>query len=573
MEPDLKLRSLAAVGVAVLLAGSTAAGAKGHGGPEWDARKAEHLLNRAGFGASPSEVERALRLGQKEIIAELIAGEPADPFFYEPPPRPPREELRGMDEEARRKAQGEVRKAERELLTSFAGWWVERMLAGPDPLRERMTLFWHGYFTSSFRDVRDPVAMIEQNELLRRHALGRFEDLLRGIVRDPAMLEYLDNNQNRKDSPNENFARELMELFTLGEGHYSEQDVKQAARALTGWISRPGEDPRFVARAHDRGEKTILGRSGDFDADDLVAILLDQPACPRWIAGRILEHFEGRAPHPARLAEYATWLRRNDYRIDLFLERLFLDPAFYSPDVVGAKIAGPVDYLVGTARRLGVDPPGQLVWLAAGQLGQRLLDPPNVKGWEGGRSWITTATYLQRGNFAGMLLGVVRLEDVLAEDPSLSAESALEDPLHAEAGGMAAGKEPAMEGADDRPAGRRPGPGGARAGKRPKLGPEMSEVRRLLGSSYRPGIHLSSRCQRAGAQSDAAIVDALSQELLAVAITPESRATLLEFLARERAALGADEGQLFARERFVEAEKLLRRLAHLILSLPEAQLC
>ncbi len=573
MDSEDRLRSLAARCSALLLCASAAAAGASAGDGGWDARKAEHLLNRAGFGASAAEIERAVRLGQDALIAELIAGAPTDPFFYEPPPRPSREELRAMDEEARRKANGDVRRAERELLTSFAGWWVERMLEGPDPLRERMTLFWHGYFTSSFRDVRDPAAMIEQNELLRRLALGRFQDLLRGIVRDPAMLEYLDNNQNRKSSPNENFARELMELFTLGEGNFGEQDVKEAARALTGWVARRGEDPRFLERAHDGGEKTILGRTGPFDADDLVAILLEEPACPRWLSAKLLEHFEGRAPEKGRLSEYATFLQRNDYRIDLFLDRLFHDAAFYAPEVMGERIAGPIDYLVGSARRLGVDPPGELVWLAAGQLGQRLLDPPNVKGWEGGRSWITTATFLQRGNFAGMMLGVVRLEDVLAEDPSLSAESAMEDPPGGTSESMDGAAEPEMNGDGERTPERKPGPGGARTGKRGSLGPEMSQVRRLLGGSYRPGIHLTSRCQRAGARSDAAIVDSLCQELLAVPVSPKSRATLLDFLARERAALGAADGELLERERHVAAEKLLRRLAHLILSLPEAQLC
>src|SRR5688572_24967960 len=244
------------------------------GASAWGAREAEHLFNRAGFGARPEQVARAVAIGREAAIAELFAGAVREPFFYEPPQRAPREEVLGLTEEARRRMFAERQREQNQLLHAFAGWWVEQMLDGADPLRERMTLFWHGYFTSSFRDLRDPLAMIGQNELLREHALGRFGDLLRSIVRDPAMLEYLDNDQNRRRNPNENFARELLELFTLGEGNYSEQDVKEAARALTGWVVQRGEDPRLQRRRHDRGTKTILGETGDFGADELVGLLL-----------------------------------------------------------------------------------------------------------------------------------------------------------------------------------------------------------------------------------------------------------------------------------------------------------
>jgi uncharacterized protein (DUF1800 family) len=562
------VRRLAVGAAATLLAALAQAGPGAQDGAAaqeaaWDAAAARHLWNRAGLGARAGQVERALELGREAQVAELVAGAFCEPFFYEPIERIEREAYAALDEDGKRKERNRVAQANRRLLAQFAGWWVEEMLDGRDPLRERMTLFWHGYFTSSARDVRETAAMIEQNELLRRHALGPFGELLGAVVRDPAMLEYLDNNQNRRGNPNENFARELLELFTLGEGSYTEADVKEAARALTGWTTRRGDpDPRFQARRHDRGPKTILGVRGDFDADGLLALLLAQPACARHLAARLLAEFEGRAPDERRLAEYATFLAENDYRIDLFLTRLFNDAAFYRPEIVGDKIAGPVEYLVGTARRLGGDPPGELLWLAAGQLGQRLLDPPNVKGWEGGRSWITTSTYLQRGNFAGMLLGVVALEDVLAADPEPEADGAM----------MEADDAPLAPQAEGDASDNRPGPAAARNAARPSR--EMGQVRRILsGSGYRPGVHLSARARRAGASTDAQIVDGLAAELLAVPLTAEGRATLLEFLARERAALGAEEGRLFERELAVEAELLLRRLAHLILSLPEAQLC
>lgn len=564
MQPVFFARGLAACAALTLFAGLAPAGA-GDDEFVWDAAKARHLWNRAGFGARTGQVERALELGREAQVQELVAGAFCDPFFYEPIERIEREAYAALDEDGKRKERGRVAGENRRLLAQFSGWWVEEMLDGRDPLRERMTLFWHGYFTSSARDVREAGAMIEQNELLRRHALGRFDELLKAIVRDPAMLEYLDNNQNRRGNPNENFARELLELFTLGEGHYTEEDVKEAARALTGWTTRRGDpDPRFQDRRHDRETKTILGVRGKFDADGLVDLLLAQPACARHLAGRLLESFEGRAPDEARLADYALQLKDNEYRIDLFLTRLFDDPAFYRPEILGDKIAGPIEYLVGTARRLGSEPPGELLWLAAGQLGQRLLDPPNVKGWEGGRTWITTSTYLQRGNFAGMMLGVVALEDVLAADPELAVD---EEMMEADDAPMQ--PEPQGDAADNRP-----GPGAARSAERPRLSREMGAVRRILaGSGYRPGVHLSARARRAGASSDAQIVDNLAGELLAVPLTPEGRATVLEFLALERAAMGVAEGRLFERDHAVEAEKLLRRLAHLILSLPEAQLC
>lgn len=554
---------------ACLAAGAQLAPAQ-NGSHPWGPREAEHLFNRAGFGARPEQIARAVELGREATVEGLLSGPARDPFFFEPPPLLPRELVQKMGEEERRRLFAQRQRDQNQLIHAFAGWWVEEMLDGSDPLRERMTLFWHGYFTSSFRDLREPLSMVRQNDLLREHALGRFGDLLGGMVRDPAMLEYLDNDQNRRRNPNENFARELMELFTLGEGQFTEQDVKEAARALTGWVVRRGEDPRLVRRMHDRGSKTILGQSGDFGADELVGILLEQPACSRFLAARLLAYFEGLPPEEERLDHYAELLRTSDYRVSDVLVELFSDPHFYSDAVVGQRIAGPIDFLVGSARRLGVDPPGELVWLAAGQIGQRLLDPPNVRGWEGGRAWITTATLLQRGNLAGMLLGVVKPTDLIAEDPALSMESMERDPAQHESmeGGVEPEAEPMAEG-------RMAGPGAARAGRvaRPRaLAPDMIRMARVMAGGWRPGIHLTSRCQRAGALQDVQVVELLSGELLAVPLTPAGRVTLLGFLERERAALGAADGHLFDGEHAVEAEILLRRLAHLALSLPEAQL-
>ena len=324
-----------------------------------------------------------------------------------------------MTDDERREARNVFVREDRELLQRFSDWWVAEMSAGAQPLREHMTLFWHGHFTSSHREVRDAEALIRQNQLFREHALGNFGTLLRAVLRDPAMLVYLDNDQNTKESPNENLARELFELFTLGEGHYTEGDVHEAARALTGWDVRFPEGAVFMRGQHDRGQKSVLGTSAELDGDGLVDLILAREECARWIAGRILHYFEGREPDPERLERYAEFLRESDYELEPLLRALFVDPDFYAAEVVGTRISGPIEYLVGASRRLGLEPPSRLVWIAAGQLGQRLFEPPSVKGWEGGRAWIGTSSLLQRGNAIGLFLGVVSVDQVLAREAGL----------------------------------------------------------------------------------------------------------------------------------------------------------
>jgi uncharacterized protein (DUF1800 family) len=229
--------------------------AAGAGLPAWDSRAAEHLLSRAGFGAAGLEIERAVGRGLCATVDELFAerGE-GEPFFVDPPERLSRVEKKHMTDEERREARNVFVREDRELLQRFSDWWVAEMSAGAQPLREHMTLFWHGHFTSSHREVRDAEALIRQNELFREHAIGNFGTLLRAVLRDSAMLVYLDNDQNTKESPNENLARELFELFTLGEGHYTEGDVHEAARALTGWDVRFPEGAVFMRGQHDPGQ-------------------------------------------------------------------------------------------------------------------------------------------------------------------------------------------------------------------------------------------------------------------------------------------------------------------------------
>lgn len=524
---------------------------------EWDARAAEHLLNRAGFGATSSEVEAAVEAGLVATVERLLAGpdEPVAPFFAEHltlrdggfpdlgddvgggTMRGTRRAKPDTDDprvaEAIRRMQGE----DKRQMFAYAGWWVERMIAAEDPLRERMALFWHGHFTSSFRDVKSSFEMIQQNTLLREGALGSFGDLVAGIARDPAMLEYLDNDANKKGRPNENFARELLELFTLGEGNYTEADVKDVARAFTGWTDRRGDF--YVSRAkHDGEEKTVLGVTGDLSGDDVIRIVLEQEACARYLATELIQWFEGVDPTPERVEAYAALLRENDYELAPMLERLFLDPAFYREEVRAARVASPVDFLVGHCRRLGLDGPSEFVTLGSRVLGERLFDPPSVKGWEGGMAWISTSTLMNRGNLAGVLLGVVDVRDIL-RDREIEAEMM-------------------EEGA------------GSMEMARMDMGRDLGTLKKLERALSSPNLNLTAKLARAGASSDAEIVDALLDELLAISAPADTRNAMRKLLRDERKELGVKKHQLL--EAGQDGEKLLRRLAHLILCLPEAQL-
>lgn len=543
----------------------------------WDARAAEHLLSRAGFGARPAEIARALERGLEATVEELLRGGRAvEPFFVERPDLAEVRSTAGMGPDERRQAQNERRRDDRRQMQAYEAWWIERMLAGDDPLRDRMSLFWHGFFTSSYVDVRRSHEMIAQHGLLRDNALESYAVMLRGIVRDPAMLRYLDNDQNRRQEPNENLARELLELFSLGEGHYSEQDIREIARALTGYAVAPDGEFRFVPRLHDRGPKEILGVRGRHDADAVVEILLRQPACARHVAGRILTYLEGMPPEPARLEEYAAVLRSHDYALAPLLEKLFLDPRFYRDEIVGARVAGPIDFLVGMARRLDVRPPVRLISQAAANLGQNLFQPPNVKGWEEGPAWITTASMLQRGNVAGLLLGTVDLQERdwggaapagpqarrvpggRALDPA-GTEAELDEEPEGEMGGA---MEPGM----------RPRPPGAPAPQPGAQNPQQRlarELMRALGEAWTPPLNLTWRLRQAGLEDDAQIARRLAADLLAIPVPAETLARLERYLVGERAARGIAAGSLLAHPR---SEEILRRLAHLILSSPEAQL-
>jgi uncharacterized protein (DUF1800 family) len=281
---------------------------------------------------------------------------------------------------------------------SLRGWWYQEMLATPSPLTERMTLFWHNHFVSSQQKVKLAQPMYRQNVLLRRHALGNFGTLLHDIAKDPAMIIYLDSASNRRGQPNENFAREVMELFTLGVGHYGEQDVRDAARAFTGWsLDRATGEFRFYRFLHDGGEKTVLGRNGNLDGDDVLDILLEQPATAGFVVTKLWREFVSPEPDSAEVKRLAAVFRASRYEVKPVLRALFLSDAFYAKDNRAALIKSPVELLVGTARLFGIEGlDSRLFALAGRQLGQDLFGPPNVKGWPGGEDWINSTTLLGR---------------------------------------------------------------------------------------------------------------------------------------------------------------------------------
>lgn len=393
---------------AALLSGLTlAAGALGlpQAAAALDARDARHLLARSGFAATPAEVEALAGLGREEAVAALLSA--AGTEAVTPPPAwaagwtPPR---RNQMSEAERLALRDSRRAQGGELKA---WWLREMLVSPTPLTEVMTLFWHNHFTSSLDKVKAPALLYRQNVLLRRHALGNFGALLRAIARDPAMLLYLDNARSRRRAPNENFARELLELFTLGEGNYTEADLKEAARAFTGWSLDPASG-RFEFRPqwHDGGEKRILGRRGTFDGDAVIDLLLARPETAERIVAKLWRQFISETPEPAEVARLAALFRGGGYEMKPLLRALFTSEAFWAEENRGRLIKSPVDFVIGTLRlfELPLREDRDLAWMVR-RLGQDLFEPPSVKGWPGGTAWITGATLLDRQTLIARITG------------------------------------------------------------------------------------------------------------------------------------------------------------------------
>ncbi|MEF9443584.1 DUF1800 family protein [Burkholderia sp. MS389] len=370
-----------------------------------DADDALFFLSRTGFSPAPAEVARIVGMTRAQVVADTLGSARREPvttwpdWLAEPPPT--RAQRQALTPDMRRDEQRERNRRYDALRAA----WVNEMVATPSPLTERMTLFWHGHFTSGQDKVPYPQTMAAQNALFRREALGNFGTLLHAVAKDPAMLQYLDGASNRKGRPNENFAREVMELFTLGEGHYTQYDVTEAARAMTGWTVDP-DTLRFAVRPdwHDAGDKTILGETGPFDGDGFLDVLLKRPGTARFIAGKLWREFVSDAPEPGALDAIAERFRTSGYDIRAALAALWSTDAFWDPRNRGVLVKSPAEFVVGSVRLFDVaygDP--QMLADTVRTLGQNLFYPPNVKGWPGGALWINSTTLLSRKQFVEQL--------------------------------------------------------------------------------------------------------------------------------------------------------------------------
>jgi uncharacterized protein (DUF1800 family) len=356
-----------------------------HNARKWTRRDATHLLWRAQFGASAAEINRAQKDGLAQTLARLLAAQPESAEFTTVEPL-----LRqtAIDTGA---------------IGDLQAWWLYRMHYSANPYPEKLTLFWHNHFATSAAKVRSVPAMATQNDLLRRECLGSFRQMLHGMAKDGAMLIWLDGNANRKRHANENFAREVMELFSLGEGNYTEADIKQAARAFTGWHVRL-EKFWFNARQHDNTPKSLFGKTGNLDGGEVLDLCLEHKACPRFLAFKLLRAFVLDQPAEAQVAALAARIRGHDFSLRPVMRELFSSELFFSAEARHAIIKSPLELVLGACRALEVRPNLQAINRVTGQLGQSIFAPPTVKGWEGGRLWINSASLLQRNNFAMALL-------------------------------------------------------------------------------------------------------------------------------------------------------------------------
>lgn len=377
----------------------------------WDYTKARHLLFRAGFGGPLTEVEKLHAMGLRKAVEHLVdyRNQPdanvALPNLVIQDLEPAK--FAQMTQAGRTKHLQTFDKKKVRNIQPVQTWWVSRMVQSPRPLEEKMVLFWHGLFATEQRTVRENRAMFLQNQLFRDHAVGNYGKLLMAIIQDPAMLRYLDNDANVKGKPNENLAREIMELFSMGEGQgYTEQDIKEAARALTGYsYNKQTLVPVFRSFMHDYETKTIFGQKGKWNGEDLVKLILKQPATPRFIARRLFTYFVHENPDEQTVDQLAKLLKDNNYELAPFLKTVFLSREFYSTRAMGTLIKSPAQFVAGTVRILEVkDTVPAILAHAMLTMNQELLEPPNVKGWDGGQAWLSTTAVFARNNFAGTLI-------------------------------------------------------------------------------------------------------------------------------------------------------------------------
>jgi len=572
------------------------------GTQDWSYDRAAHLLERAGFGGTPEEIRALAAMTPQDAVNHLVRFESAgngelkpfdasdifdpgiDPF---PPSRPAttdeakkRGEALGVKVKpgGNRRMQPVVNKffywlrASRLETDRISYWWADRMLNTPRPLQEKMALFWHGHFATNEDKVRDYRKMLLQLELFQAQGTGNFRTLLIGVAQDPAMLAFLDAGVNVKGAPNENFAREIMELFSMGVGNYSEKDIREGARAFTGWNFHNltfQVDPD----KHDDGAKVFLGHRGNFDGVAVVDLILQQPVTAEFIAGKLYRYFVRQELSPATKKALGNVLRSNNYEIAPLLETMFLSKDFYSPPSYATHIKSPVELVVSTYKKLGLNEvPGVPDFNeTTGSLGQRLFHPPTVAGWAQGRSWITPGLLIERGNFA---LDVV-FPDItyIPEDrypvyPTGNEIRAVHEKIRAGLDISTATKPVGKDGDKDTMA-----MSNAMADRDEDFNTRYASYRgwQMAVEKVKPiprntaRLDLAAMVTDEGCKTTAQVVDYFAHRFLRVPLEPATRQQLIEFLTKE---LGTD--QISQAASYMEDP--LRTLLHLIMSTPEYQL-
>jgi hypothetical protein len=563
---------------------------------DWNYARAAHLLERAGFGGPPGEIERVAAMTPQQAVDWLVDYENIDnsslpPFdesgIWDPgmDPFPPsraeavrlareKGELLGekvLPEGAQRRLQPIVDKFFYSLIANgietqrLALWWANRMLATRRPLEEKLTLFWHGHFATGQNKVRDYRMMLQQNLMFRSLASGRFRDLLVGLLKDPGMLVYLDNGENIKTHPNENFGRELLELFTMGVGHYTERDVREAARAFTGWTN-DALVFKFNTGQHDDGEKTFLGRTGRLGGEDIIDIILAQPVTAEFVAAKLYRFLVREDIADTVKAGLGGTFRNNGYQVKPLLKRILLSRDFYSQPSVGTQIKSPVHLVVSTYRKMGFSevPTIPDFGRMTGALGQTLFEPPNVAGWAGGRTWITPSTLLERGNlFRSVLFPDVK--DFRPPDRAMSATDArvgqrlsqgmgiTEATKEDDAGSTVVAESNMMVERDEDYNTRYGG----------YKGYLLAFERTKLIARRPAAIDLTAMVRAAGADTPDEVVDHLTRRFLSVPLEAKDRAVLVEFLRDRLGPAGL--------QQTAQLEDALREALYLVLSTPEYQ--
>ncbi len=349
----------------------------------FDLEAKAHLCRRAAFGASPRLLRRLKGKDPRACARFFVQGEAQTVDF---------QKIAGWRDVFQVLGSNSV----------VAGAWLARMQLTRHPLRERLSLFWHDHFATGARKVQNPLWMDDQVMAFEEEGLGSFPSLLNRVVKGPAMLKWLDADKNRRGHPNENLGRELLELFTLGRGHYSEKDIQEAARALTGWRIHRGEFS-FRRKAHDKGPKTILGETANFDGDALLDLLVGRPACAEFLATKLCRAFVGPKVPKEAVQEFAQVLRKQKLHIGRSIEVLLASRLFYEPRFRMAKVRSPIAFLLWMTRSMEAFMAPLPLYRAAAKLGQRLLDPPDVGGWPEGEAWLAEAPWILRARIASRI--------------------------------------------------------------------------------------------------------------------------------------------------------------------------